>query len=52
MMSVNSMNSSAFSCSTAAAGTSAPMIPILDTAMILVVSICILPILRITGLLA
>ena len=52
MMTMNSTNSSAFSCSTAAAGTSAHIFPILDTAMILVVSICILPILRIIGLIA
>ena len=52
MMRTNSMNSCTFSCSTVVAGTSAPIIPILDTAMILVVSICILPILRITGLIA
>ncbi len=36
------------SCSMAAAGTSAPMIPILDTAVSLVVSICIV-LVRITG---
>ena len=36
------MHTNSFNCcSKAAAGTSAPMIPILDTAIILVVSICI-----------
>ncbi len=37
------MNTTAFSCSTAAAGSSAPNVPILDTARILAVSICVLP---------
>ena len=47
-MAANSMNFDCFSCcSTAVAGTSAHIIPHLDTAMILVVSICILPLLRI-----
>ena len=47
-------NSNSFSCSTAAAGSSAYMIPILDTAVILAVSICILalPLLRIMSLTA
>ena len=46
-MAANSMNSNSFSCcSTAVADTSAHFIPNLDTA-ILVVSICILPLLRI-----
>ena len=53
MMTVNSMNSNYVSCcSTAVAGTSARFIPILDTAMILVVSICILPLLRICSQIA
>ena len=47
MTAVNSMNSSAFCCSTAAAGSSALLAIILDTARILAVSICILPLLRI-----
>jgi len=42
-------NSNSFSCSTAAAGSSARNIPILDTASILAVSICVLPLVRITG---
>ena len=47
MTAVNSMNSSAFCCSTAAAGSSALLAIILDTARILAVSISILPLLRI-----
>ena len=47
MTAMNSMNSSAFSCSTAAAGSSAHLAALLDTARILAVSICILPLLRI-----
>lgn len=48
MTAMVSMNSNSFSCcSTAVAGTSARNIPILDTALILAVSICVLPILRI-----
>ena len=39
-------NSNSF-CSMAAAGTSAPMIPLMDTAIYLVVSICVV-LLRIT----
>ena len=47
MTAMNSMNSSAFCCSTAAAGSSATLASLLDTARILAVSICILPLLRI-----
>lgn len=50
MTAMCSMNTNGFSCSTAAASASAHMIPFLDTAMILVVSICILGLLRIIGL--
>ena len=46
MTAVNSMNSSAFCCSTAAAVSSARNRYILDTAPILAVSISILPMLR------
>jgi len=42
MTAMNSMNSSAFSCSTAAAGSSAPQSILLDTAYVPAVSICIL----------
>ena len=43
MAAMVSMNTNSFNCcSMAAAGTSAPMISILDTAIALVVSICIL----------
>lgn len=49
MTAMCSVSSHSFSCSTAAAGSSAHMIPILDTAIILAVSICILPLLRIMG---
>ena len=42
MAAFGSKNSNSFSCcSMAAAGTSAPMIPLLDTAIFLVVSICV-----------
>ena len=47
MTAVNSMNSSAFSCSTAAAGSSAHLAALVDTALIPAVSICIFPLLRI-----
>ena len=47
MTAVNSMNSSAFSCSTAVAVASARNSFILDTAPVLAVSICVLPMLRI-----
>ena len=47
MTAVNSMNSSAFSCSNAAAVSSVPKADIMDTARILAVSICVLPLLRI-----
>lgn len=49
MTGFDSMNSTSFSCSTAAAGSSACNIPILDTAIILAVSICVLPVVRITN---
>jgi len=49
MTGFGSMNSNSFSCSTAAAGSSARNIPILDTAEVLAVSICVLPVLRITA---
>ena len=42
MTAVNSMNSSAFSCSNAAAVSSVPKADIMDTARILAVSICVL----------
>ena len=49
MATFGSMHSNRFfCCSMAAAGTSAPMIPLLDTAITLVVSICIV-LVRITG---
>ena len=41
------MNTNTFSCSAAAAGSSARNTPILDTAGILAVSICVLPMVRI-----
>lgn len=42
MAAFGSMNSNCSNCcSMAAAGTSAPMIPIMDTAVLLVVSICL-----------
>ena len=47
MTAVNSMNSSAFCCSTAAAGSSAHLAALVDTALIPAVSICILPLMRI-----
>ena len=47
MTAMVSMNTKAFSCSTAAAGSSAHLAVIMDTARILAVSICILPLLRI-----
>jgi len=43
MTAMVSMNTKAFSCSTAAAGFSASIVPILDTADALAVSICVLP---------
>ena len=49
MTAMFSMNSNSFSCSTTAATASAHIIPFLDTAVSLVVSICILPLLRIIG---
>ena len=49
MMAHGFMNSASFSCSTAAAGSSADLIPIMDTADTLAVSICVLPLVRITG---
>ena len=51
MKAMHSMNPASFSCcSTAVACTSAHNIPLLDTAVILAVSICVLPLLRIIGL--
>ena len=47
MTAMNSMNSSAFCCSTAAAGSSVHQAIFVDTAPVLAVSICILPLLRI-----
>lgn len=47
MTAMNSMNSSAFSCSTAAAGSSAQQAIFVDTANVLAVSISIFPLLRI-----
>lgn len=47
MAAMASMNTQAFSCSTAAAGSSAQIAPYLDTADALAVSICVLPLLRI-----
>lgn len=47
MKSFGSQYSASFSCSTAVAGSSAYNIPMLDTAGILAVSICVLPLLRI-----
>ena len=47
MLAMNSMNSSAFSCSTAAAGSSARQAIFVDTANVLAVSISIFPLLRI-----
>ena len=41
------MNTNTFSCSTAAAGSSAQNNPILDTVSVLAVSICVLPQVRI-----
>ena len=52
MTAMVSMNTNSFRCcSTAAAGSSAHNIPVLDTANALVVSICVLclPLLRIIG---
>lgn len=46
MTAMVSMHTKAFSCSTAAAGSSAPIIPILDTADTLAVSICVFPLVR------
>lgn len=42
MTAMVSMNSNSCCCAFAAASTSMPMLPILDTAMTLVVSICVL----------
>ena len=47
MTAVYSMNHTAFSCSGAAAGSSARENHILDTANVLAVSICVLPVVRI-----
>lgn len=47
MTAMYSMNHTSFSCSSAAAGSSAHMIPNLDTVSILAVSICVLPEIRI-----
>ena len=47
MTAVHSMNHTAFSCSGAAAGSSARDNHILDTANVLAVSICVLPVGRI-----
>ena len=44
MTAMNSMNSSAFSCSAAAAGSSAHQAAFMDTAPVLAVSISILPV--------
>ena len=52
MTAMNFANSASSNCSTAAVGFSAHYAPILDTAIILAVSIFILPILRIMGLCA
>ena len=52
MTAMNSMSFNSFSCSSAAAVASAHNIPLLDTAIILAVSICVLPLLRIIGLTA
>ncbi len=41
------MHTTAFSCSTAAAGSSAYLVPNLDTVSILAVSICVLPLIRV-----
>ena len=52
MAAFGSMHSNGFfCCSMAAAGFSAPMIPLLDTAISLVVSICV-ALVRITGTIA
>ena len=47
MTAVYSMNHTAFSCSGAAAGSSARENDIMDTADVLAVSICVLPLVRI-----
>ena len=47
MTAVYSMNHTAFSCSGAAAGSSARENHILDTANVLAVSICVLPVVQI-----
>ena len=47
MKAMNSMNSSAFCCSTAAAGSSALQVVLVDTAPVLAVSIFVIPQLRI-----
>ena len=52
MTAMNYANSASSNCSTAAVVSSAHYAPILDTAVILAVSISILPILRIMGLCA
>ncbi len=49
MTAMSFMNSNSASCSTAAAVVSAHNVPILDTAISLVVSICVLGLLRIIG---
>ena len=52
MTAVNFVNSASLNCSAAAVVSSAHYAPILDTAVILAVSISVLPILRIMGLCA